>query len=97
LCWIPDLLPLRSSRPGKGERAWLRWRLPLRRRLYRPALAAARFDPDLKATYAQPLEAGKPAQVAHADIVRKLVVLADALLETGRTWSPKPARSTRIL
>jgi transposase len=52
---------------------------------------AARFNPDLKARYAQPIEAGKPAQVALTAITRKLVVLTDALLETARTWSPKPA------
>jgi hypothetical protein len=91
LRWIPDLLPLRCSRPGKGERAWLEWRHPLRRRLYGPARAAARFNPDLEAEYAQPIEAGKPAKVALTAIMRKLVVLAEALLEAGRTWSPQPA------
>lgn len=66
-------------------------RASLRRHLYMPALVAARFNPDLKAKYDQLIEAGKPAKVALTAIMRKLLVLANALLKTGRTWSPKMA------
>jgi transposase len=52
-----------------------------------PALAAVRFNPDLKAKYDQLIAAGKPAKVALVAIMRKLIVLANALLRDGRTWS----------
>ena len=45
-----------------------------------PALVAARFNPDMKAKYAHLIETGKPAKVALTAIMRKLVVLANALL-----------------
>jgi transposase len=52
-----------------------------------PALAAARFNRDIKAKYDQPIAAGKPAKVALVAIMRKLIVLAKALLHEERTWS----------
>ena len=54
-----------------------------------PALVAARFNPDLKAKYLQLVDAGKPAKVALTAIMRKLVVLANALLKANRRWQPK--------
>jgi len=73
-------------------RAFIRGgRANLRQALYMPALVAARFNPDLKAKYAQLVGAGKPAKVALTAIMRKLVVLANALLKANRKWAPKPA------
>ncbi|MEE2950718.1 MAG: IS110 family transposase, partial [Pseudomonadota bacterium] len=34
---------------------------------------------------------GKPKKVAITAVMRKLVVLANALLKKGRKWTPKPA------
>src|SRR5580692_3965425 len=51
-------------------------------------LVAARFNPDMKAKYAHLIETGKPAKVALTAIMRKLVVLANALLKANRTWTP---------
>ena len=48
-----------------------------------------RFNPDLKAKYLQLVDAGKPAKVALTAIMRKLVVLANALLKANRRWQPK--------
>ena len=56
-----------------------------------PALVAARFNPDLKAKYQALIAAGKPPKVAIIAIMRKLVVLANSLLRTGRNWTPKTA------
>ena len=52
---------------------------------------ATRFNPDLKAKYRQLVEAGKPAKVALIAIMRKLIVLANALLKANRKWAPKSA------
>ncbi len=51
-----------------------------------PALVASRFNPDLKAIYQRLKATGKPAKVAITAIMRKLVVLANALLSNRRNW-----------
>jgi len=66
-------------------------RANVRQALYMPALVAMRFNPDLKAKYDHLIGAGKPAKVAITAIMRKLVVLANALLKAGRPWIPKTA------
>jgi transposase len=52
-----------------------------------PALVAVRFNPDLRSKYDQLIAAGKPAKLALTAIMRKLIVMANALLRDGRTWS----------
>ena len=66
-------------------------RASVRQALYMPALVATRFNPDLKVKYDQLIAAGKPAKVAITAIMRRLVVLANALLRAGRPWMPKTA------
>ena len=51
-------------------------RAPVRRAVYMPALVAARFNPDMRATYGRLRAAGKPAQLALTAVMRKLVLLA---------------------
>ena len=63
-------------------------RKPLRDALYMPALVALRFNPDLKAKYAQLRAAGKPAKVAIVAIMRKLIETANALFKEDRLWTP---------
>jgi transposase len=45
----------------------------------------------MKAKYAHLIETGKPAKVALTAIIRKLIVLANALLKATRPWTPKTA------
>ena len=45
----------------------------------------------MKAKYAHLIETEKPAKVALTSIMRKLVVLANALLKASRPWTPKIA------
>jgi transposase len=59
-------------------------RADIRQALYMPALVAARFNPNMKAKYAQLLDAGKPAKMALTAIMRKLIVLANPLLKANR-------------
>ena len=53
-----------------------------------PALVAIRFNQPLKGTYERLRAAGKAAKLAITAIMRKLVVLANALIRDNRTWSP---------
>jgi transposase len=66
-------------------------RASVRQAVYMPALVAARFNPDMKAKYNQLTSAGKPAKVALTAIMRKLIILANALLKANRNWTPKYA------
>jgi transposase len=56
-----------------------------------PALVAARFNPDMKAKYRQLIDAGKPAKVALTAVMRKLILLANALLKANQSWTLNPA------
>ena len=56
-----------------------------------PALVACRYNPDLKAKYNAMIKLGKSPKIAITAIMRKLVVLANALIRDNREWAPKPA------
>ena len=87
---LVGLAPIARQSGRWTGRAFIRGgRAGLRQALYMPALVAARFNPDLKAKYLQLVDAGKPAKVALTAIMRKLVVLANAILKANRRWQPK--------
>jgi transposase len=89
---LAGLAPVARQSGRWTGRAFIRGgRASVRQALYMPALVAARFNPDLKAKYTQLVEAGKPAKVALTAIMRKSLVLANALLTTGRAWEPRRA------
>lgn len=79
--------PSRQSGKRRGHERIQGGRTFLRRAIYMLTLAAVRFNPDLNAKYDQLLVAEKPARVALVATMRKLIVLANALLRDGRTWS----------
>ena len=85
---LAGLAPI-SQQSGKwqGKERIQGGRATLRRALYMPALVAVRFNPDLKAKYDQLVQAGKQKKVALTAIMRKLLVMANALLRDGRQWA----------
>lgn len=88
---LAGLAPVaRDSGQHRGKRCIRGGRATLRQALYMPALVAARFNADLRAKYQALLAAGKPAKVALTALMRKLLILANALLRDGRSWSPRP-------
>ena len=57
--------------------------------------AAIRYNPDLRAKYRQLVAEGKPRKVAVVAVMRKLLLLANALLEQDRCWLPeRPGRDS---
>jgi transposase len=66
-------------------------RAPLRQALDMPALVAIRFNPPLTAKYLALRQTGKPAKVASVAIMRKLLIIANALLRDNRKWTPEVA------
>ena len=64
-----------------------------RRLLYMPALAAICYNPELGAKYRQLVAQGKPRKIAVVAVMRKLLVLANALLGEDRCWQQeRPGR-----
>jgi transposase len=81
----------RQSGNWKGKSFIQGGRASLRQAIYMPALVAIRFNPPLKAKYLALRAAGKPAKVAIVAIMRKLVIIANALLRDNRKWTLKMA------
>lgn len=75
---------LRGRRIIKGGRA------NVRAVLYMAAVAAIRCNPSLKAFYKRLTEKGKKPKVALTAVMRKLVIMANALITENRLWSPTP-------
>ena len=85
---LAGLAPVsRQSGQWQGRERIQGGRAFLRRAIYMPALVAVRFNRDLKKKYDHLIRAGKPPKVALTAIMRRLVVLANALLRDGRPWS----------
>jgi len=82
---------VRQSGKRKGKAFVQGGRPQVRQALYMPALVANRFNPDMKAKYDQLKAAGKPSKVAITAIMRKLIVLANALLRDKRMWHQNTA------
>lgn len=78
-------------RPAPGKRFIRGGRAPLRQALYMRALVEVGSDAAMRARYKALPAAGKPSKVALAAIMRKLLVLANALLRDGWTWTPNLA------
>ena len=63
----------------------------LRNAIFMLALVAIRHNADLKTKYDQLVTAGKEKKVAITAVMRKLLVLANALLRDNRKWAEKAA------
>jgi transposase len=86
---LAGLAPMaRQSGQWKGKAFVQGGRRHVRQALFMPALVAMRFNPDLKAKYDQLVAVGKAPKQAITAVMRKLVVLANALLKAGRIWQP---------
>ncbi len=86
---LAGLAPMaRDSGQHSGKRFIRGGRGHLRQALYMPALVAIRFNKDMKAKYQAFIAAGKPPKVAITAVMRKLAILANALLRDQRNWSP---------
>ena len=85
---LAGLAPIsRQSGKWRGKERIQGGRAMLRRAIYMPTLVAIRHNHVLKAKYQQLVDAGKPPKVAITACMRKLILLANALLRDGRKWS----------
>jgi transposase len=89
---LAGLAPIaRQSGNWKGKSFIRGGRQQVRQGLYMPALVAIRFNADLKAKYEQLIKAGKAPKQAITAVMRKLIILANALLKKGRKWQLRAA------
>ena len=110
LCWMPELGSLEGRQAAaligvapfadeSGQHHGARHIRGGRRRprdlLFMAAITASRFNQDLASVFQRLKAAGKAHKVAIVAVMRKLIVLANALLREQRCWSPEaPARSS---
>ena len=86
---LVGLAPMnRDSGALRGRRTIAGGRSEARAVLDLTALSAVRHNPTLKAFYQRLRAAGKAAKVALTAAARKLLLIADALVRTGRPWDP---------
>jgi transposase len=89
---LAGLAPIaRQSGNWKGKSFIRGGRQQVRQGLYMPALVAIRFNADLKAKYEQLIKAGKAPKQAITAVMRKLIILANALLKKDRQWQTRVA------
>ena len=88
---LAGLAPVaRESGTWKGRSSIRGGRRAPRRMLYMAAVSAITHNPDLARKYRELRERGKPPKVALTAVMRKLLVLANALLRQDREWTPAP-------
>jgi len=89
---LAGLAPIsRQSGKWQGKERIQGGRASLRKAIYLPAIVATRFNPDMKAKYQQLTSAGKCKKLAITAVMRKLIVMANALLRDKRKWLEYPA------
>ena len=81
----------RTSGKWQGRSSIRGGRRELRHDLYMPALVACTYNADMKVVYERLIKAGKLAKVAITAVMRKLTILANALLRKNQKWQEKPA------
>ncbi len=85
---LAGLAPVtRQSGTWKGKSFIRGGRANLRRALYMPTLMAIRTNKEFKHKYDTLRNAAKPAKVAITAVMRKLIILANALIRDQRKWT----------
>lgn len=88
---LAGLAPIsRQSGKWHGKERIQGGRASLRKAIYLPAVVATRFNPDMKAKYEHLTSSGKCKKLAITAVMRKLIVMANALLRDQRKWEEYP-------
>ncbi|GAA5535209.1 IS110 family transposase [Deinococcus aluminii] len=77
----------RDSGQLRGHRSIWGGRPSVRRVLYLAAMAARRYNAELKVVYERLVEAGRPRKVALVAIMRKLLVRLNAMVRSNTAWN----------
>lgn len=95
LAALVGVAPLnRDSGMLRGRRSVWGGRAPVRAVLYMAALVGSRRNAVLRAFYTRLVGAGKPKKVALVACMRKLLVILNAIVRSGRPWDASYALAT---
>ena len=78
----------RDSGRMRGKRTIHGGRAAVRATLYMAALVASRYNPVIKTFYQRLVAAGKPKKVALTACMRKLLIILNAMVKSGKPWDP---------
>ena len=77
----------RDSGKWRGRRSIKGGRPQVRAALFMPCLAVVKYNKPLRAFYHRLVDAGKDKRLALIAVMRKLVVIANAMVKSGKPWS----------
>jgi transposase len=84
---LAGLAPINhDSGQMRGKRRIAGGRSPVRRVLYMAAISAVRYNPPLKTFYQRLTQKGKPAKVALVAVMRKLLIILNAMIKNNTKW-----------
>jgi transposase len=84
----------RDSGQFRGRRAIWGGRQSVRNALYMAALSAKKHNPVIRAFAARLQAKGKPPKLVLTACMRKLLIILNAMLHSGDSWSPRLATLT---
>ncbi|MFM7208063.1 MAG: IS110 family transposase [Planctomycetaceae bacterium] len=84
----------RDSGQFRGRRVIWGGRQSVRNALYMAALSAKKHNPVIRAFAARLLAKGKPPKLVLTACMRKLLIILNAMLRSGDSWSPRLATLT---
>ena len=85
---LVGIAPFPDDSGGRRGRRIIRGgRYPVRSKLYMCALSAIRWNPVLKQFYERLLARGKLEKVALVAVMRRMIVILNAMLKTNTTWT----------
>ena len=89
---IPRVAPInRDSGQRRGKRTIKGGRPQVRAPLYVACLAVIQYNKPLRAFYRRLVDGGKEKKLALVAVMRKLVVIANAMLKAGKPWTEASA------
>ena len=85
---LTDLAPInQDSGKSRGRRHIEAGRAGIRRCLYMAAIVAMQCNPVIKAFAGRLKMRGKPARVVIAAVMRKMIVILNGIVKTGKPWN----------
>ncbi len=93
ICALVGVAPMnRDSGQFRGKRMIVGGRAAVRSALYMSTLVATRHNPVIRACFERLVCAGKPKKVAIVACMRKLLIIMNAMVKSGRPWNDQLAR-----
>jgi len=94
ICALVGVAPMnRDSGQARGKRIICGGRATVRSALYMAAIVAMRYNPVIRRCYERLLAAGKPKKVAIVACMRKLLIIMNAMVKSGRSWNDQVAQA----